>query len=79
MDINDLITKLEGEFEDIPKGTLTPSTKITDIQGWGSMHALIVIALMDAEYGITVKGEELRSVQSIQDLFDLAKKKKAEL
>jgi acyl carrier protein len=79
MDINDLITKLEGEFEDIPKGTLTPSTKITDIQGWGSMHALIVIALMDAEYGITVKGDELRSIQSIQDLFDLAKKKKAEL
>ncbi|HWY97863.1 MAG TPA: acyl carrier protein [Bacteroidia bacterium] len=79
MDINDLIQKLEGEFEDIPKGTLTPSTKITDIQGWGSMHALIVIALMDAEYGITVKGDELRSVQSIQDLFDLAKKKQAAL
>jgi acyl carrier protein len=79
MDINELIQKLEGEFEDIPKGALTPSTKITDIQGWGSMHALIVIALMDAEYGITVKGDELRSVQSIQDLFDLAKKKQAAL
>jgi acyl carrier protein len=79
MDIKDLIQKLEGEFEDIPKGTLTSSTKITDIQGWGSMHALIVIALMDAEYGITVKGDELRSVQSIQDLFDLAKKKQAAL
>ncbi|MGP8214216.1 MAG: acyl carrier protein [Bacteroidia bacterium] len=79
MDINDLIKKLENEFDDIPKGTLTPSTKITDIQGWGSMHALIVIALMDTEYGITVKGEELRSLQSIQDLYDLAMKKKAAL
>ena len=79
MDINDLIKKLEGEFEDIPKGTLTPSTKIGDIQGWGSMHALIVIALMDTEYGITLRGEELRSVQSIQELFDLVNKKKAEL
>jgi len=79
MDITDLIKKLEIEFDDIPKGTLTPSTKITDIQGWGSMHALIVIALMDSEYGITLKGEELRSLQSIQDLFDLACKKKAAL
>lgn len=78
MDINELIKKLEAEFEDIPPGTLTPSTKITDIQGWGSMHALIVIALVDTEYNVTLKGEELRSVQSIQELFDLVKKKQAE-
>lgn len=73
MEINDFIKKLEGEFEDIPPGTLKPSTKITDIQGWGSMHALIVIALMDTEYGVTLKGEDLRSVQSVQELFDMVK------
>ena len=70
MNINEFIQKLEGEFEDIPKGTLKPETKITDIQGWGSMHALIVIALLDTEYNVTLKGEELRQVQSVQQLYD---------
>lgn len=70
MDINEFIQKLEGEFEDIPKGTLKPTTKITDIEGWGSMHALIVIALLDTEYNVTLKGEELRKIQSVQELYD---------
>ena len=77
MDIKEFIQKLEGEFEDIPKGTLTPSTKITDIKGWGSMHALIVIALVDTEYGVTIKGDELKQIQSVQELYDLVQKKKA--
>ncbi len=71
MDINELIGKLQGEFEDIPPGTLKPESKISDIEGWGSMHALIVIALADTDYGVTIKGDELRKVQSVQELYDL--------
>jgi acyl carrier protein len=77
MDINEFIQKFEEEFGDIPKGTVTPATKISDIDGWGSMHALIVVALADTEYNVTIKGEELKQVQSIQELFDLIKKKAA--
>lgn len=78
MDIHEFIQKFEAEFEDIPRGTVTPSTKIGDIDGWGSMHALIVVALADTEYNVTIKGEELKKVQSIQELFDLIQRKKAE-
>jgi acyl carrier protein len=75
MDINDLIQKLEAEFENIPPGTLKPETKITEIEGWGSMHALIVIALADTEYGVTIKGDEMRKIESVQQLFDLIAEK----
>lgn len=78
MEIGEFIKKFEGEFEDIPKGSVTPSTQIKDIEGWGSMHALIVVALADTEYGVTLKGDELKKVQSVQELFDLIKQKKAE-
>ena len=71
MEINEFIQKLEGEFEDIPKGMLKPTTQITDIEGWGSMHALIVIALVDTEYGVTIKGDELKKIQSVQELYDM--------
>jgi len=71
MDINEFIQKLQGEFEDIPAGFLKPETKITDIEGWGSMHALIVIALIDTDYDVTLKGDELRKVQSVQELYDM--------
>ena len=71
MDINTFIQQLQGEFEDIPAGFLKPETKISDIEGWGSMHALIVIALIDTEYGVTLKGHELRKVTSVQELYDM--------
>ena len=71
MDINTFIQQLQTEFEDIPPGFLKPETKITDIEGWGSMHALIVIALIDTEYGVTIKGEDLRKIQSVQELYDM--------
>ncbi|HXP50369.1 MAG TPA: acyl carrier protein [Bacteroidia bacterium] len=71
MDITGFIQKFEAEFEDIPSGVITPSTKIRDIEGWGSMHALIVVAMADTEYGVTIMGEELKKVNTIQDLFNL--------
>ena len=78
MDINTFIQQLQGEFEDIAPGFLKPETKISDIEGWGSMHALIVIALIDTEYGVTLKGDELRKVNSVQELYDMVVKLKAE-
>jgi acyl carrier protein len=71
MDITGFIQQFEAEFEDIPSGAVTPLTKIRDIEGWGSMHALIVVALADTEYGVTIMGEELKKVNTIQDLFNL--------
>jgi len=77
MDIGDFIQKIEAEFEDIPKGTIKPSTILSHIEGWGSMHALIVVALADTEYDVSIKGEELKNSLSVQELFDLIQRKKA--
>lgn len=75
MDINDFILKLEGEFEDVKAGSLKPVTSFRDIKNWSSMHALIIIALLDTEYNVTVRGEELKTCITISDLFNLVLKK----
>jgi acyl carrier protein len=71
MDINELIQKIQAEFDNIAPGTLKPETKIREIDGWSSMHALIIVALADTEYGVTIKGDELRKTETIQELYDL--------
>lgn len=70
MEIQEFINKLEVEFEEIEKGTLRPETNFRDIDEWSSMHALIIIALIDVEYDVTVGGEDLVKMETIQDLFD---------
>ena len=76
MNIHDLINYIETEFEEIENGTLVPKSSIRDIEGWSSMHALILIALIDNNYDILLTGEELKNALTIQDLYDVILKRK---
>lgn len=69
--VNEFTSKLEQEFEDIKPGSLTPATNYRNLDYWTSMHALIVIAFVDAEFNILLKGDDLKSTNTIQDLYNL--------
>ncbi len=73
MNVGDFIESLEESFDDIEPGTLKPETKYRDTDEWSSMHALIVIALADTDYDVTITGDDLKSCTTIQDLFELIK------
>ena len=75
MQISDFIKKLEEEFEEVTPGTLKAETSFRDMPEWSSMYALIIIALIDTEYGVSLNGEDLRSSHTVQDLFDIVTKR----
>lgn len=77
MDIQELIKHIENEFDDLPNSVLNPETSIREIEGWSSMHALILIALVDNHYDVLLTGEELKNALTVQDLFDVISKRKA--
>ncbi|HRD40036.1 MAG TPA: acyl carrier protein [Bacteroidia bacterium] len=77
MSINEFIQKLEAEFEDMPQGTLKAETDYRSIKGWSSMHALIIIAFIDINFNITLSGADLKSTQTVQDLYNLVQQKKS--
>ena len=73
MDIADFITKVENEIDEIKPGTLKSETQFRGIAEWSSMHALIIIALVDTDYDVTITGEDLRNSQTMSDLFNIIK------
>lgn len=73
MNIKDFIEKLENEFDELAKGYLKPETNFRDIDDWSSMHALIIIALIDTEYNVTINGEDLQHCKTVNDLFQIVK------
>lgn len=75
MSIEEFVSKVEAEFEDMPKGTLKPETDYRSIKGWSSMHALIIIAFVDIHFNITLSGSDLKSTQTVQDLYNLIQQK----
>jgi len=76
MNIQEFIKIIEEEFDEVAKDTLKPNTSFRQIEGWSSMHALILIALVDNHFDILLSGEELRNLDTIQDLFNLLDSKK---
>ena len=75
MTVEEFTKNLEAEFDEVKPGTITPDTNYRSIQGWSSMHALIIIAFVDANFNIILNGTDLKSTETIRDLYNLVKQK----
>lgn len=75
MKINDLINNLAHEFE-IDPSQLTASTSFRGMKEWSSMHALILIALVNSEYDVTITGNDLMKIDTVSDLFEMVLNRK---
>lgn len=63
------------QFDDIDIALLKPETHFRELEEWSSLIALLVITMVDEEYGIVLPPEEMRKTQTIQELFDLVQSK----
>ena len=75
MDINDFISKIESEFEDIIPGSVKPETKFREHFEWTSVNALVLFSMINVEYGITLTAEDLQKSVTVKDLFDIITEK----
>lgn len=75
MSIEEFKTQLIAEFDNVNPESITPSTTFKEIPNWSSMYALIIIAFVDFHFNITLNGEDLKSAETIQELYDLVKRK----
>jgi len=54
---------------------LIAGTEFKELDDWDSLVALSIIAMADDEYEVTVTGDDIRSVSTIQELHDLISKR----
>lgn len=57
------------EMMELDEGTLTPQTELTDLDEWDSIAAIAFMALVDDEFGKTIKGPQIKLFQTIADLL----------
>lgn len=71
MKMNEFINNFVDQFDDAPTIEVTPETHFHEMDGWSSMIALSVMAMIDEEYDVQIKADEMRNSQTIQELFDI--------
>lgn len=67
------ISMLE-EMMELDENTLTPSTVLDDIEEWDSIAVLSLIALLDDEFDIEIKGSEIREFETVADILNVMNK-----
>lgn len=71
MKINDFIENFVDALEIESCDNLTAETAFKELDEWDSLGALTLIAMIDAEYSITITNKHLRDVNTMQELFEL--------
>lgn len=76
MELKEFIAHVAEQFEETDASQIVASTKFQELDEYSSLIALSLIAMIDEEYDVTLKGNELRSAITIEDLFNIVKSKK---
>ncbi|MBR6183629.1 MAG: acyl carrier protein [Bacteroidales bacterium] len=75
MDINEFIAAFANCFDETDASEITASTEFHDLDEWSSLTGLSVIAMAKTQFDKTVTGKEIRSCETVEDLFNLISKK----
>lgn len=75
MEIKEFIEHFAEQFDDTDISEFTPETVFHDLDEYSSIIALSIIAMIDEEYGVSVKGNEMSAAVTIEDLFNTVKSK----
>jgi acyl carrier protein len=73
MDLQGFIVNFAEQFDETEPSEFKADTKFKTLADWSSMVALSIIAMVDDEYGVTIKGDDIRKSTTIEDLFNIAK------
>lgn len=75
MEIKEFVEKFAEQFDDTDSSEITATTVFHDLDEWSSLTALSVIAMVDEEYDVALKGDDIRNAVTVEDLFNTVKSK----
>lgn len=73
MEIKDFIENFAAQFDETDASEIKAETVFKELDEWSSLIALSVIAMVDEEYDVTIKGDDIRNSETVEDLFNAVK------
>lgn len=74
--MNEFIKQFEELFDDSEVNLLSLNTFFRDVKGWDSLIFLSLMAMVEEEYSVRLKAEELRSCNTIEDIWKIIDSKR---
>lgn len=74
MNIQEFIENFAAQFDETDEELFAADTRFKELDEWSSLTALSIIAMVDDEYDVIIKGNDIINSDTIQDLFDIVEK-----
>ena len=75
MTLDEFVTAFAEEFDETPTEQFKADTVYKELDEWGSLTALSIVALTMENFGKKITGADLRACNTIEDLFNLIQTK----
>lgn len=75
MDLQEFVAHFAEQFEETDASVFNPQTKYHELEEWSSLIGLSIIAMVDEEYDVAIKGNDVKSSVTIEDLFNIVKER----
>ena len=73
--LEEFVALFAEQFDDTEASEFTSSTNFRAMDEWSSLIGLSVIAMVDEEFDVALKGNDIRQATTIEDLYNIVKSK----
>lgn len=71
MELHDFVANFADLFDDTDPSEIKADTHFRNLDEWSSLIGMSIIAMAKTEYGKSVSGTELRTCNTVEDIYNL--------
>ena len=71
MELKEFVANFADQFDETDPCDIKSDTKFRELDEWGSLKGLLVMAMVSDEYGKQIKAEDIRKADTVEDLFNI--------
>lgn len=75
METTDFIINFAAQFDDTDASVFSLDTNFRELDEWSSLNALAILNMIGKKYSVFLKPEEMRTTNTVKELFDLVESK----
>ncbi len=70
MEIKEFIENFANQFDDTDISEIKADTVFKDLEEWSSLTVLSIIAMVEEEYDVVLKGDDLLNAATVEDVYN---------
>ena len=69
--LEEFVALFAEQFDETDASEIHANTEFRELDEWSSLIGLSVVAMVDEEFDVTIKGDDIRNSTTVEDLYKI--------